>query len=163
MLRPDGTPGIYGVVEFRNLAVAVAAVDAHDRVILVGQHRYPFDEYSWEIPEGGCPEGEDPLAAARRELREETGIQAAHWNYLGRIALSNSATDEIGHLYLARDLSEGEPDPECTEVIAIRRVPWPEAWQMAMDSSITDSLSVACLARARHFLAKEGAPRAAGA
>jgi 8-oxo-dGTP pyrophosphatase MutT (NUDIX family) len=161
VLRPDGSPGIYGVVEFRNLAVAVAAVDAHDRVILVGQHRYPFDEYSWEIPEGGCPEGEDPLAAARRELREETGMQAARWDYLGKVALSNSATDEIGHLYLARELSEGEPDPECTEVIAMKRVPWEEAWRMAMGSGITDILSVACLARARHFLAQENAPRTA--
>lgn len=151
------------MVEFRNIAVAVAALDAEGRVILVGQHRYPFDEYSWEIPEGGCPEGEDPLAAAKRELREETGIRAGRWDYLGKVALSNSATDEIGHLYLARDLSEGDPDPECTEIIAVKRAPWEDAWRQAMEGGITDILSVACLARARHFLDRENAPRAADA
>ena len=63
--RPDGSPGIYGVVHFANLAVGVVAVDAQDRVVLVGQHRYSLDAESWEIPEGGVPEGEDPLTGAR--------------------------------------------------------------------------------------------------
>src|SRR5262245_17307219 len=73
--RPDGQPGIYGVVHFKNLAVGVLAIDAEGFVHLVGQYRYVLNRYSWEIPEGGCPQGEDPLAAARRELAEETGLQ----------------------------------------------------------------------------------------
>src|SRR5688572_5360824 len=82
--RPDGAPGIYGIVHFANLAVGVLAIDDQDRVLLVGQHRYALDEYSWEIPEGGVPDGESALEGARRELREETGIDAAEWQELGR-------------------------------------------------------------------------------
>lgn len=157
VLRPDGSPGIYGVVHFRNLAVAVVPVDAEGRVILVGQHRYPLDFYSWEIPEGGCPEGEDPLAAAKRELREETGCEAALWDYLGSVALSNSATDEMGHIWLARDLTRGASEPEATEDIAVRTVAWDEAWTLAMEGKRTDALTVMGMARARHFLDRERA------
>ena len=88
--RPDGSPGIYGVVHFANLAAGVLALDDDDRVLLVGQHRYTLDAYSWEIPEGGVPDGETPLDGARRELREETGVEAAEWRELGRLHLSNS-------------------------------------------------------------------------
>src|SRR3982751_4401299 len=82
--RPDGAPGIYGVVHFANLAVGVVAIDADDRVALVGQHRYTLDAYSWEIPEGGVPPDEDPRDGAARELREETGVVATEWRELGR-------------------------------------------------------------------------------
>ena len=75
--RPDGSPGIYGVVHFANLAAGVVAIDDEDRTVLVGQHRYTLDEWSWEIPEGGVPDGETPLEGAQRELREETGVEAA--------------------------------------------------------------------------------------
>src|SRR5215218_5822835 len=94
--RPDGSPGIYGVVHFANLAAGVVVLDEADQVLLVGQHRYTLDAWSWEIPEGGVPAGEDPLAGARRELLEETGIQAANWSELARVHLSNSITDEAG-------------------------------------------------------------------
>src|SRR5947209_4353356 len=90
--RPDGHPGIYGVVHYQNRAVAVVAVDDQDRVLLVGQYRYPLDLYSWEIPEGGAGPGEDTLEAARRELREETGFSASHWQEILRAHLSNSVS-----------------------------------------------------------------------
>src|SRR4051812_10621064 len=77
--RPDGSPGIYGVVHFANLAAGVLVLDENDRVLLVGQHRYPLGEYAWEIPEGGVPSGETAIAGARRELREETGVEATEW------------------------------------------------------------------------------------
>jgi 8-oxo-dGTP pyrophosphatase MutT (NUDIX family) len=94
--RPDGGDGIYGVVHFANLAVGVVVLDDADRVLLVGQHRYALDADSWEIPEGGVPDGEPPLEGAIRELREETGVDADSWRELLRVHLSNSVTDEAG-------------------------------------------------------------------
>ena len=156
VLRPDGSPGIYGTVHFKNIAVAVVPLDAQGRVILVGQHRYPFDRYFWEVPEGGCPEGkEEPLDSAKRELREETGYAAARWDYLGGLELSNACTDETGHLYLARDLTPGPQDPDGDEQLQVKAVDFREAWRMAMEGELNESLTVAALARARYFLERE--------
>jgi 8-oxo-dGTP pyrophosphatase MutT (NUDIX family) len=143
--RPDGQPGIYGVVHYANLAVGVVPIDDQDRVVLVGQFRYTLDAYSWEIPEGGVPPDEDLLEGARRELREETGIEAAEWRELGRIHLSNSISDEAGVVYLATGLTEGPASPDGTEDLEVRRVPFDEALAMTRDGRITDVLSVVAL------------------
>jgi 8-oxo-dGTP pyrophosphatase MutT (NUDIX family) len=140
--RPDGSPGIYGVVHFASLAVGIVALDADDRVVLVGQHRYTFDAYSWEIPEGGVPAGELPLDGARRELREETGLVAARWREIGRFHLSNSVTDEAGILYLATDLTPGAAAPEATEELAVQWVPFEEALAMTLDGRISDAMTI---------------------
>jgi len=144
VVRPDGEPGIYGVVHYKNTAVGVLPVE-NEHVYLVGQYRYPLERYSWEIPEGGCPEGEEPLEAARRELREETGFEAGNWRRLGEAFLSNSVADEYAVWFLATDLVPGEPQNEGTEVIGVRRVPLREAVVMATDGRITDALSVLAL------------------
>ena len=107
--RPDGSPGIYGVVHFANLAVGAVVVDGEDRVLLVGQHRYTLDAYSWEIPEGGVPAGEPPLDGARREVREETGVEADSWREIVRFHLSNSVSDEAGVIFAARATGHGTP------------------------------------------------------
>lgn len=145
VIRPDGTPGIYGVVHFKNRAVGVLPVDEHGRIWLVGQYRYPLDLYSWEIPEGGCPEGEDPEATARRELREETGLVARRLEFLGTAHLSNSVSDEIAYLYRATELAQGASEPEASERLQVRRVTWDEAWAMLQAGQITDSMSVIAL------------------
>jgi 8-oxo-dGTP pyrophosphatase MutT (NUDIX family) len=145
--RPDGQPGIYGVVTMKNTAIGVLPVHADGSVTLVGQFRYTLGEYSWEIPEGGCPHGEEPLEAARRELREETGLAASTWRPLGRVHLSNSVCDEEGFLFLATGLEQFAPEPEGTEDLQIRRVPWPEALRMARESEITDGLSLMAIYR----------------
>ena len=144
VVRPDGEPGIYGVVHYKNTAVGVLPVE-NDHVYLVGQYRYPLERYSWEIPEGGCPEDEEPLVAARRELREETGLEAKSWSRLGGAFLSNSVADEYAVWFLATELVAGEPQNEGTELIGVRRVPLREAVVMAMDGRITDALSILAL------------------
>jgi len=145
VVTPAGTPGIYGVVSFKNKAVGVVPIDADGYTYLVGQYRYPLNEYSWEIPEGGSPIGTDPLESARRELREETGLVAQRWTKIARIHTSNSATDEEGFLYIAEELEQGDHEPEDTEQLHVRRVPLVEAVEMAMRSEITDALSVSAL------------------
>jgi 8-oxo-dGTP pyrophosphatase MutT (NUDIX family) len=145
--RPDGKPGIYGVVHYKNRAIGVVARDKEGRVVLVGQHRYPLDVYSWEIPEGGGPLAEDPLSAAQRELREETGLSAARWSVLGTAHLSNSVSDEEAICYLAEDLSQGEAEPDGTEDLALRWVDFGEALRMVDTGEITDALSVLALLR----------------
>jgi 8-oxo-dGTP pyrophosphatase MutT (NUDIX family) len=145
--RPDGSPGIYGVVHFTGLAAGVVVLDDDDRVVLVGQHRYTLDTWSWEIPEGGVPEGETALAGAQRELREETGLEAATWREIARLDLSNSVTDERAVLYVATDLTQGEASPEPSEAIEVRWVPFDEALAMTLDGRITDSMSVVAIQR----------------
>jgi len=146
--RPDGAPGIYGVVHFANLAVGVLAVDDTDRVLLVGQHRYALDGYSWEIPEGGVPIGETALEGARRELREETGIEAATWQELARSHLSNSVSDELAVLYLATGLTAGHAAPDGTEALDVRWLPFDEVLAMTLDGRITDAMTVIAVQRA---------------
>jgi 8-oxo-dGTP pyrophosphatase MutT (NUDIX family) len=145
--RPDGGPGIYGVVHFGSVAVGVVPIDDHDEVTLVGQYRYTLDAWSWEIPEGGVPFGEDPLDGARRELREETGIEAAEWREIGRFHLSNSISDESAVAYVATNLTLGDASPDETEALEVRRVPFDEALAMTLDGRITDALSVLALQR----------------
>ena len=147
VIRPDGSPGIYGVVHFANVAVGVVAMDVHDRIVLVGQHRYTLDNDSWEIPEGGVPVEEDAIVGAQRELREETGLTASTWRELCRLELSNSVTDESAVLFMATGLTHGESDPEPTESLAIRWVPFDEALAMTLDGRILDALSVVAIQR----------------
>jgi 8-oxo-dGTP pyrophosphatase MutT (NUDIX family) len=141
VVRPDGLPGIYGVVHFKNLAVGVLAVE-EGSLYLVGQFRYPLERYSWEIPEGGCPAGEDPLQAARRELEEETGLRAGRWTKMGEAHLSNSVSDELAVWFLAEELEQGERRPEGTERLLVRRVSLNEALEMVYSGEITDALSM---------------------
>ncbi len=146
VLNPAGGDGIYGVVSFKNHAVGVVPIDDEGNTWLVGQYRYTLNAYAWEIPEGGSPKGEDPLAGAQRELREETGLTARDWSVLiDTLHTSNSVTDEAAIVYLARGLTLGPAQPEDTERLDIRRVPLTEAVDMALDGRITDAISVAAL------------------
>jgi 8-oxo-dGTP pyrophosphatase MutT (NUDIX family) len=145
--RPDGAPGVYGVVHFANLAAGVLALDDADRVLLVGQHRYALDAYSWEIPEGGVPAGESALDGARRELLEETGVEAAEWRELARVHLSNSVSDELAVLFLATGLSHGDATPDGTEELEIRWLPFADVLAMTLDGRITDAMTVVAVER----------------
>lgn len=142
VIRPDGQPGIYGVVHMQNKAIGVVPMDADGNIYLVGQYRYTLEEYSWEIPEGGCPPHETPLQAAQRELLEETGLEARRWEELGKVHLSNSVTDEEATYFLATDLVQREARPEGTEKLELMKVPLAEALRMVLASEITDSMSM---------------------
>ena len=145
--RPDGSPGIYGVVQFANHAAGAVVLDDDDRIVLVGQHRYTLDAWSWEIPEGGVPAGETPLEGIQRELREETGVEATDWREIGRLHLSNSITDEAATLFAARAIRLGPAEPDPSEQLGTRWVPFEEALAMTLDGRITDAMSVAAIQR----------------
>lgn len=149
---PANTDGIYGKVCFKNIAVGVVPLDDEGFTYLVGQHRYPLDCYSWEIPEGGALLGTSPAQTARRELAEETGLRCAALYHFGHLHTSNSCTDEAAEMFLALDLTPGESAPEDTEDLRVRRLPLGEAVAMAMSGEITDALSVTALLKLRLLL-----------
>ncbi len=154
VITPAGTKGIYGVVHYKNYAVGILPLDKDYNIYLVGQYRFPIEAYSWEIPEGGCPEGTDLLATAKRELKEEVGLTATKWKHLLKMHLTNCVADEVAHIYIAQDLTEGEAEPEDTEDLAIKKVPFETAYEMVMNGEITDSMSVAAILKAKILMAK---------
>lgn len=155
VLTPSRTPGIYGLVHYKNLAIGVVPVDAEGYTYLVGQYRFPLDAYSWEIPEGGGPHGVDPRDSAARELREETGLVARRWRKILEADLSNSVSDERAVAYLAWGLTPGESAPEATEELVVKRVPLAEAFRMVEAGEIRDALSILSLQAVR-LLQMEG-------
>jgi 8-oxo-dGTP pyrophosphatase MutT (NUDIX family) len=152
VLRADGSPGIYGVVGFQNLAIGILPLFADGTVPMVGQYRFPLRRFTWELPEGGGPKGVSPLASAQRELKEEVGASAANWCEYGQADLSNSVTDERAHLFLAWDLLEGEASPEPDEVFQYKRIAFAELLsdihRGAVDDALTQLLVLTALSRA---------------
>ena len=152
VIRPDGKSGIYTVVETR-IATGVVALTPDEEIYLIGQYRYPTEEYSWEIVEGGSDPGEDPLDTAKRELREEAGLVAAQWAALGgEIHLSNCISSEVGRLYIARDLTEVAPEPDDTEVLQTKKMPFTEALKMVDSGEIKDAMSILGILRVARML-----------
>jgi 8-oxo-dGTP pyrophosphatase MutT (NUDIX family) len=149
--NPGGGNNKYGYVHFKNRAVAIIPLDRNDNVWLVGQERYTLNAWSWELPMGGAPLNEEPLEAAKRELKEETGLSARTWTEVMRLHPSNSITDELGIIYLAEDLIEGASEPEETEVIEVCRLPLDAAVAMVHTGEITDAISAAGLLRIATF------------
>ena len=153
VLNPNGGPGIYGVVHFKNVAVGIVAMDEAQHIYLVGQYRFPLEQFSWEIPEGGGPLGEDTLDAAKRELLEETGLVARHWTPIVHMHLSNSVSDEYSIIYLARNLEQHTATPEETEQLVVMKLPFDKAWRMIEEGLITDAMSVAAIQKVKWMLA----------
>lgn len=152
VINPGGGKGIYGKVRFKSLAIGILPLDGEGNTWLVGQYRFPLDAYSWEIPEGGGDPRVPAVESARRELLEETGLVATEWVELLRLHLSNSVTDEYAYAFLARGLEQRQSQPEETEDLAVRRLPFEEACRMVERGEITDSISVAAILKVKLLL-----------
>ena len=153
VINPSGNPGEYTFVDFKTRAVAVVPVDDQGNTRLVGQYRYAMDSYEWEVPAGGCPEGESLLECARRELREETGLIARDFELIhDGLQLSNSVTNERAYTFLARSLTQETAAPEETEELKVRTLPLEEAMEMAVDGTIKDAFSVVSLLKLKHLI-----------
>ena len=145
IINPSGGNGIYGVVHIKNFAIGVVPMDTDNNIYLVGQYRFPLNQYSWEIPEGGGAFDIDPLESAKRELLEETGLVAKEWQEILRMHLSNSVTDELSIIYLAKNLEQFEAEPEETEDLSTKKIPFEDAYQMVINGDITDAISVVAI------------------
>ena len=152
VINPAGKDAQYGKVHFKNRAMAIIPLDEEGNTWLIGQYRYTLDEYTWEIPMGGGPNDQDLLASAKRELKEETGLSAKKWTEILKIHTSNSVTDEVGYVFLAEDLTQGETEFEETEILQIKKVHFSEALAMVMRGEITDSISMAGILKAARIL-----------
>lgn len=152
IIKPNGEPGIYGVVECK-VATGIIPVFDDNSTVLVGQYRYTMNQYSWEIIEGGAETNETPKEAAIRELKEEGGITARHVEQLGgEIHLSNSHSSERGFLFIAKDLSIGSQEPDDTEILKIKRLPITDALTLIEKGEIQDGLSIIGIYRVARYL-----------
>lgn len=160
-VAPTGVDASYGLVHVHNLALGVLPIDENGNTILIGQQRFTFGRYSWELPEGGGPQDMPPLEGARRELSEEAGLKAAHWLPLFEdVHLSNSITDERAFAFIAWDLSPDQTFArDSSEELSIWRVPFAEAVKMAVSGEITDGFSLVMLFKADHLLRTGALPR----
>jgi 8-oxo-dGTP pyrophosphatase MutT (NUDIX family) len=144
--RPDGSDGIFGVIDKPDFALVVPADG--DRLHLVEQFRYPLAMRRWEFPQGTAPDraDADPIELARRELREETGLRAGRLTLLGLLDVAPGMSSQRGRVFLATELTEGEPEREYTEQDMLT------AWftrrqviEMVERGEITDAQSIAAL------------------
>jgi 8-oxo-dGTP pyrophosphatase MutT (NUDIX family) len=155
VINPGGGKGIYGKVHFKSFAIGILVLDVNMNIYLVGQYRFPLNAYSWEIPEGGGDLDIDAVESAKRELLEETGLVANEWKEILRMHLSNSVTDELAIIYLAKGLEQRSPIPEETEKLMIKKLPFEDAYKMVKEGLITDAMSVAAIQKMKLMLLEE--------
>ncbi len=145
--RQDGSTGPYSYLESPYPIVMVAALDQDRRVCLVRQWRHPWSRDSWELPAGRCESGETPEQGARRELREEAGVDAREWRHLSTFYVSASTATQF-HFYLATDLTVGETARDHEEQDMITTwVPLDEAVRAVMDGRVVHGASIGALLR----------------
>jgi 8-oxo-dGTP pyrophosphatase MutT (NUDIX family) len=161
-VAPTGADALYGLVHLHNLAIGIVPIDEEGKTILVGQERFTFGQYSWELPEGGGPQDVAPIDSARRELSEEAGLHAEHWLPLFEdVQFSNSVTDERAHAFIAWGLSaDATYAKDSSEELSVRRVSFAEALKMAVSGEITDAFSLVMLLKADHLLRNGALPEA---
>jgi len=152
VINPSGSDGIYGSVHFKNWAIGIIPLDMELNTWIVGQYRYPLNQYSWEIPEGGSPLGTSSEETAKRELSEECGLKAKKWTQIQNFHLSNSVSDEYGEIFLAQDLEEFDNHPDPEEELTVKKLPFEEVFQMVLRGEITDSISVMGIYKVKYLI-----------
>lgn len=141
VLLPNGKEGVREVADHPG-GVAIVAIDDNDCVLTVKQYRYVFSQVLEEIPAGKLERGEDPDAAALRELKEETGAVPEHFSKLGRIVVSPGCYGEVLHLYLAEGLHFGETSPDEDEFLTVCRTPFSALLERVMRNELEDAKTV---------------------
>lgn len=152
VINPSGKEGIYGCVNFKNIAIGIIPLDKDLNTWIVGQYRYPLNKYSWEIPEGGGKKEVAPLISAQRELKEECGIIAHKWTSIHEFNTSNSCTDEHAIIFVAQQLEFHNAEPEETEQLQVKKIPFQKLYQMVIDNEITDSLTIVAVFKLHYLL-----------
>jgi 8-oxo-dGTP pyrophosphatase MutT (NUDIX family) len=158
VINPSGNPGIYGKVHFNTVAIGIVPLDEDMNTYLVGQYRFAPDEYSWEIPEGGGALNVEPLESAKRELLEETGLKASEWQEVQRMHLSNSVSDELCIIYIARGLEQHEAEPEDTEQLIVKKLPFRQVYEMVCRGEILDSVTVGAVLKVQLMISEGKLP-----
>jgi len=148
---PDGSSGTYNVIQ-KPPSVWIVPITKDGNIILLHHYRYTIDDYCWEVPAGGIKEGQTPAQAAREELREEAGGRSADWTNIGPLYTSNGITNEIGHIFLAKNVILGQPEHEPTEILEVYQKPISEVLQMALSNLINDGSSALAILLCQNHL-----------
>lgn len=152
VIRPGGKEGVFGVVEMIS-GVTVLALDSKKQVYLTKEYKYGIRQTSIELVSGGCESGERPLALAKRELKEEAGLEAGKWVKLGAYNPQSTIVKNTTHLFLALEAHQvAKPEPGQGEIIKIIKVPFARAVKMALSGAITHLPSCFLILKAEKYL-----------
>ena len=146
VVRPNGIRAPYFVLERESFSIIIP-LTKRGETYLVGQYRYPVKKYSWEFPMG-LVEGKSPLETAKIELREETGLRAGKFCQIGSFYVANGHSNQRAYVFVAQDLTEGEPEPEENEFLEIKKISLKEMGEMIKKGEILDGPTIV----AYHFL-----------
>lgn len=152
VINPANNPAIYSTIHFKNKAIGVIPLDEEFNTWIVGQYRYPTNCYSWEIPEGGGQLNVPYVESAARELLEETGLKAEKYTEIMRMHLSNSASDEEAIVFIAQQLTFHNAEPEETEVLQVKKLPFDELYQMVHNGYIKDAITIAAVYKTKTLI-----------
>ena len=151
VLRPDGKPGIYGTVTIKP-GSSVLAMDEDGMVYLLDEFGYAANHQGLVVANGGFDAHEAPLACAKRELKEELGIEGDEWIELGFIDPHPSAVDSPAYLFMVRKLHFGAPHHEGTETLRMVKMSFADAVAKVMDGTITHAPSCVVILKAKEYL-----------